>query len=1154
MKQVSNAVAFRKIVIQNITYPLMLGLISSALFVVLILYKVSISAKVEHTDQTISFINQTEKRLIDAETGLRGFALTGDIKFLQPFLNATNNLPEQFNQLHERLLDTPVQIQRLNNLNEKYQAWGTYAENVIELVKKSRHAAPDKIQQGDGKILMDEMRQLFSNLLQTEETIRTQRVTNTRNTTYFVLFFVVAFSLACSAILAFIGRRQLMQLSSTYEQSLVQQKEQNEYLKKEQWFKDIQTELSSRVVGEQKMLALCNAILNYLVPVLGANVGVLYTRSADEEYVRSGSFGLSTEDKKSTFRPGEGVIGQVALDRKILELRSGDAEPLIISTSLVDIVPRHFIISPIAVAKDVNAILELGFVESPDLRVKQLLMMVSESIALAVKSAKYRERLESLLKEVQTQSEELQAQQEELRVSNEELEEQARLLKETQARMEAQHAELEETNVQLEEQSRTLEQQKNALNEKNNELTSARDILANKAKELERASKYKSEFLANMSHELRTPLNSSLILAKLLADNKENNLTPQQVEFAEQIMRSGKDLLTLINDILDLSKVESGKLEIHPSQVAVDTLLESIERTFRPIAKEKNLEFQISKTNESSILLYTGSQRVEQILKNLLSNAFKFTQKGGVLLEILQEKDEVRFNVKDTGIGISPSQLDVIFEAFKQADGTTSRKYGGTGLGLSISKNLAQLLGGTIEVSSEASKGSTFSLILPIEYKNRIDEKVPTLEVVKQATEPEIEKASANIGNLKQNSVPVKDDRNNLTEKDRCILIIEDDVQFANILVTLSHDMKFKGVIASTAAEGLSLAKKLNPDAIALDVNLPDHSGLMVLDQLKQNPKTRHIPVHIISGQDFAEQAYQMGAAGYILKPIKQDELIAAFSNLRNKMNQSLKKVLLIEDDEVQRKAIFNLIADNAIDIASVGFGDEALSCLQEEHFDCIIMDLNLPDMSGFELLEKISQDEKLNYAPVIIYTGKDLTADEEAKLKRYSQSVIIKGAKSPERLLDEVTLFLHQVESKLAPERQKILEQLRHRDKILEGKSILIVDDDMRNVFALTAALEEKGAKISMARNGEEALKNLDSGIKADLILMDVMMPVMDGYETMKQIRTRAGFKKTPIIALTAKAMKDDKEKCIEAGANDYLTKPVDLEKLLSLIRVWMR
>ncbi|WP_275899115.1 response regulator [Pyxidicoccus caerfyrddinensis] len=816
-----------------------------------------------------------------------------------------------------------------------------------------------------------------------------------------------------------------------------------------------------------------------------------------------------------------------------------------------------------------NAVVELGFLHPVHPSDLELLQRAAESIGIAVRSSNDRTRLEELLEETQRQAEELQTQQEELRVSNEEMEEQSRILKESQRRLEQQQAELEQSNSQLEEQTLLLEKQKDVL-------TQAQVSLTEKATELERTSRYKSEFLANMSHELRTPLNSSLILAKLLADNKDGNLTAEQVKFAQTISSAGNDLLALINDILDLSRIEAGKVEIQPEVVSLPRFVENLSRTFQAQAQDKRIGFSARVEPGAAESLETDPQRLGQVLRNLLANAFKFTEKGEVDLRVFTPSPgRVAFAVRDTGIGI-PAQLHgVIFEAFRQADGSTHRKYGGSGLGLSISRDLARLLGGDVSVDSTPGRGSTFTLTLPVALAASASGPLPgeasgasrTGEVSgasrlapgPTAPPPPMEfptlRAEASGAPMR---APVEDDRERLTPGARIILVVEDDSRFSEILRDLARELGFQCIVTDTGADAYQAADTYRPSAILLDMNLPDHSGLAVLDQLKRNAKTRHIPVHVISVADYSREALELGAVGYALKPVKREQLVEAVRKLEVKFSPGERHVLVVEDDARQRDSIQRLLESEDVHIHGVATAGEALERLRERTFDCMVMDLSLPDLSGYELLEQMAELENVSFPPVIVYTGRSLTRDEEQRLRRFSKSIIIKGARSPERLVDEVTLFLHQVESKLLPERQRMLRVARDREAALDGRRILVVEDDVRNIFALSSVLEPRGAKVDIARNGREALERLAHSLAqpaqgVDLVLMDIMMPEMDGLTAMREIRKRAEWKRLPIIALTAKAMRDDQEKCLAAGANDYIAKPLDVEKLLSLIRVWM-
>ncbi len=767
-----------------------------------------------------------------------------------------------------------------------------------------------------------------------------------------------------------------------------------------------------------------------------------------------------------------------------------------------------------------------------------------------MRSATYREELRTLLDETQRQAEELQTQSEELRVSNEELEEQGRALKESQGRLEQQQAELEQTNSQLEEQTQQLETQRDDLERVNASVQS-------KARELEQASRYKSDFLANMSHELRTPLNSSLILAKLLADNIDDNLTEEQVKYAKTIQSSGNDLLTLINDILDLSKIEAGHVEIRPEAVPVERLASNLRQLFEPVAAEKKLDLIVDIEAACPAEIETDPQRLEQVLKNLLSNACKFTETGQVRLSIGKAaNNRISFAVSDTGIGISAEQQQRVFEAFHQADGTISRKFGGTGLGLSISRQLAQLLGGTIDVQSEEGKGSTFTVTIPAGFDPA---RLPPREIPASVAATVVP-AAADAPRSTRPTVlrRVKDDRNALADAKRVLLVVEDDDKFAAILRDISREMGFHALVAGTADEALNLARDFLPSAIILDVGLPDQSGLSVLDRLKRDDQTRHIPIHVVSGQDHSETAFALGAVGYEIKPVKREQLVEVLQKFEARLTKRANRILIVEDDPVQREAVSKLLAADDVETVTAGTAAECFKLLGEQTFDCMVLDLTLPDASGYSLLEKLSQEGDYSFPPVIVYTGKELTADDEQRLRRYSKSIIIKGAKSPERLLDEVSLFLHQVISELPQEQQKMIRKSRNRDALLEGRRILIVEDDIRNVYALTNVLEPRGATVEIARNGQEALNALSSTLNEgakpiDLVLMDVMMPVMDGLTATREIRRLPQWKKLPIIALTAKAMPDDQQRCIDAGANDYMAKPLDVEKLLSLVRVWM-
>ncbi|WP_442857272.1 response regulator [Burkholderia sp. PAMC 28687] len=954
-------------------------------------------------------------------------------------------------------------------------------------------------------------------------------------------------------------------------------------LQRSAWLKQGEVEVGLQIRGELTPAAIGEGILRSLVPYVGARVGVLYARKGDV-LERIAAWALPADSAvPQRITRGQGLVGQVLDEKKALVVTGASAQFLKVGSALGSAAASHSVVAPMMADGDVTGVLELGFIgdENAFSDTRELLDNASEAMGMALRSAEYRARMVELLEETQRQSEELQVQQEELRVSNEELEERGRALMETQARLETQQADLEQTNVRLEEHTHSLERQKT-------ELVRAQKELEANALALERASQYKSEFLANMSHELRTPLNSSLILAKLLQDNKHGNLSDEQVRYAATIHSSNSDLLSLINDILDLSKVEAGQMDVQFAPVAIDGMLQSLRQSFAPIADSKGLKLVTERAEGVPEYFVTDNQRLQQVLRNLLSNAFKFTERGQVTVSVHKAQDDddsVRFDVRDTGIGIARDKQDLIFQAFQQADGTTSRKYGGSGLGLSISREFSRLLGGSVSVSSEPGKGSVFSVTLPLGVREgtvtakldvigHMGEPVETSEAfakpqhqeapvqshapahltaqaASNISEPSSWRASVASHHVPQ---PIADDRANRKRPDRVILAIEDDLRFAQILHDLAHELEFDFVHATTATHGVELARELQPNGILLDVGLPDQSGLTVLEWLKHDPLTRHIPIHVVSSTDHADIALHLGAIGYTLKPSARDTLAGAIRKLEARSAQGTRRVLVVEDDPTLRQSIHALLQSTTVEIVEAGTIAEAMDEINRGTFDCIVMDLALPDGSGYDLLERVSTSQEHASPPVIVYTGRVLSPDEEQRLRRYSKSIIIKGAKSPERLVDEVTLFLHSVESALPPEQQRMLRAARQRDDVFEGRTILLAEDDVRNIFALSHVIEPLGAKLEIARNGREALDALARHPDIDLVLMDIMMPEMDGFTAMTEIRKDPEHARLPIIALTAKAMASDRQKCLEAGADDYISKPIDVDKLVSLCRVWLR
>lgn len=952
------------------------------------------------------------------------------------------------------------------------------------------------------------------------------------------------------------------------------------------WLKNGQTQLNDRIRGEQDIVSLAKNIITFLTTYLGAQVGLFYLLKESEPNTQKPSLQIiasyaysGDENRPHEFSIGEGLIGEAALQRKMI-IRTPIPEEYtpIIQSGLLKAVPRHVVVIPFLYENAVKGIIELGTTETFTEIQREFLEQAMLNIGIAINTAESRTQMQALLQQSQRQAEELQnktaelqSQREQLQHTNEELQNQAEELQ-------SQQEELRQTNEELEERTRALERQKEQIRDKNLILEQTQQAIETKAQELELASKYKSEFLANMSHELRTPLNSLLILAQLLADNKNGNLNDKQVEYAQTIHSAGSDLLTLINDILDLSKVEAGKMELHIEEVSLLDLIQSIEQKFHPLAQKKGLAFDRSVADGVPPMLRTDAQRLKQIINNLLSNAFKFTSQGGIKLIVREITDEelktnqklsslevfFAISVVDTGIGIPRDRQQIIFEAFQQVDGTTSRRYGGTGLGLSISRQFARLLGGELQLHSEEGQGSTFTLYLPKtppkdSQKNTGNSifstsAVPKNEPLKITTGLTTDKTSPTTPATTTQLPEIADDRNGLQPSDKSILIIEDDRKFSQILLDLAREQGFKVLIAEDGKTGLQLAEEYHPHSIILDVGLPQIDGWTVMEKLKDNPQTRHIPVHFMSASDQSLEAKKMGAIGYLLKPVSMVELGAAFKKIEGFINKNLKNILIIVDNEPRQQEIMALVGNEEVKSTVAATLTEAYRYLHNRvPFDCIILDVDIEQQSGLQFLEQLQKEDQQSQVPVIIYAERELTLSEEKKLPQYAENLTIKAVRSPERLLDEATLFLHQVEASLPAEKQQMLQMVHDKEAILSGKKVLLVDDDVRNTFALLTVLEDKNMEVITGNTGKEALELLAQHDDIAIILMDVMMPEMDGYEAMREIRKQSRHRKLPIIALTAKAMKGDKVKCIEAGANDYLTKPVDTEKLISLMRVWL-
>ncbi|BDG05485.1 response regulator [Anaeromyxobacter oryzae] len=1145
--------SFRRLLNRTVALPLVLLSLVCVAFIAQIVHLRNLNRWVDHTDRVLAQTNHVQKLFLDSETGLRGFLLTHAQVFLEPYNASQAALPAELHRLRELASDNPGQVARVDEVSTRWDRWTTTARARIARDESRQPITLEEAEEGKG--IMDGLRALMADFIETEQALRVERSRDADTAGRTALWGSALLALSTGAGIAVSGRRRLVGLAARHEAALSAEQRQSEVLRLQEWVSSGRAQLADVVRGDLGEQALAARLLAEIARYVQAQVGVLYAApDAEGPLARAATIGCAEGDgaPPATVQPGESWVGRVAEENRVVELDDVPADHVKIATGTGRSSPRHLVVAPLTASGRVTGVVELGFLAAPEARVLEYLRAATEVGGGALRSARYRAHLQLLLVQTRRQAEDLQTQQEELRVANEELQEQSRTLQQSQAQLEAQQEELRVSNAQLEEQTRQLEAQRDDLEHAQAGLVEKADLLA-------RANQYKSEFLANMSHELRTPLNSTLILAKLLADNRGANLTPEQVRYAETIHSAGNDLLELINDILDLSRIEAGRLDLKPERVRLAAAVDSLARQFEPMARQKGLGFSAQVDPALADTFETDLQRLQQILKNLLSNAIKFTERGEVTLRVSPSgRDRVAFVVRDTGIGIARADLAVIFEAFRQLDGSTHRQYGGTGLGLTISRDLARRLGGDVFVESTPGEGSTFSLVLPLRLGADLPPPRPALAAPAPVPAPAPD-APPSPPRARRAAVPsVPDDRDGLAPGTRSLLVIEDDPRFSQILRDLAHEQEFRCLVAPTGAEGFELARRFGPSAIVLDVNLPDESGLAVLEKLKRSAETRHIPVHVVSVVDYTQRALEMGAVGYALKPVKREELAEAIRKLEEKFAQRTRRVLVVEDAEAQRESLRALLQSEGVEIVPVATAGEALGELRSGTFDCMVLDVGLPDISGYELLERMSEDAAFSFPPVIVYTGRALSAEEEVRLRRYSTSVVIKGARSPERLLDEVTLFMHRVEASLPREQQRLLREARNREAVFDGRRVLLVEDDVRNIFALTSVLEPKGARLDIARNGREALDALARAADAeapgvDLVLMDVMMPVMDGLTAIREIRGRPGWRKLPIIALTAKAMADDRDRCLEAGANDYIAKPLDVEKLLSLMRVWM-
>ncbi|HYD61249.1 MAG TPA: response regulator, partial [Noviherbaspirillum sp.] len=942
------------------------------------------------------------------------------------------------------------------------------------------------------------------------------------------------------------ARGEVSYLKDNINEMIRNLKETTQKNAQQDWLKTNLARFTRLLQGQRDLEAVSSLILSELAPLVYAHHGVFYRMDPVQEdpCLRViATYGYrSAEELTRTFRPGQGLVGQCALEKQRVWLTNVPRDYIQISSGLGAAPPTNIVVLPILFEQQVMAVIEIASLERFTETHLSFLDQLMESIGVVLNTIEANSRTESLLTQSQSLAQELQ-----------------------------------QTNLELAEKARLLSEQNIEVERKNREVEQAKFALEEKATQLALSSKYKSEFLANMSHELRTPLNSLLILAQQLSDNPEGNLTDTQVEFARTIYGSGSDLLTLINDILDLSKIESGTVTLEMSEYRFESLRTYVERTFRHMADAKKINFSVELGMLLPPSMRTDTTRLQQILKNLLSNAFKFTSHGQVALRIdiarsgwsgdhpaLAHADAVlAFSVTDTGVGISQDKLQLIFEAFQQADGSTARKYGGTGLGLSISRELARLLNGEIRVESELGVGSTFTLYLPYQRDDIAVYDMPATAVEDPSADTPTHSAEGSPSMVQHVSVALPaadeenilpDDRALVTPGDSAVLIVDDDEEAAMELLGHARERNFKGIVTLQADSALALTRDYRPTAILLDIDGDNSDGLAVLDRLKRDPGTRHIPVHVMSTQDDRERALRHGAISYLQKPVSVDRVQEELTRIQQFVTSDKRHLLVVEDDAVQRDEVVRLIGDGDVHIEAVDSGQEALRLLKRQPFDCVVLDLSLPDIDGFSLLEQIGADYSLRDVPIIVYTAAELSDEQTERLQRIAKTVVVKDARSPERLVAETALFLHRSHESLPESQRRMLDDVQAADMNLGGRKVLIVDDDLRNIFALSSVLERQHMKVLYAENGRDGIEILQSDPSIDIVLMDIMMPGMDGYDTMRAIRKIPKFRSLPIITLTAKAMKGDRDKCIAAGASDYITKPVDTGQLLSLMRVWIR
>lgn len=1156
---------------------------------------------VSTTNNVIRELNYSMKSLTDAETGQRGFLLTNDRMYLEPYEGASENVKNSLKNIRTLTESDPQQQENVDELERVVNRRLIILQGLIDdkIAGKPLNAVSLEL----GRQLMAQAREIIDGMVNNEQAAlasRTKELNSFAASTPVLIVTAALLSLLVTIVFFlrvnadFIRRTQLqteleekdseirrrIQIieevaakisSGDYAVRLSEDEQDNlgnlshslnqmaesldssfTQLSDREWLQTGIAELNEKIRGELAVKQLTENIIQFVAEYSGCQTGAIYLNENNTLHFHHG-YAYVPQENKMQVRIGEGITGQALAGRKPILIENIQPGALHLQVAEGTILPGHIIAFPIYFENRIKGVIELASINNFEKKKLDFFHAVSHSIGILINNAKNRQKLQELLAQTKAQAEELKAQHSELENINAELEAQTEKLQVSEEELKVQHEELEQANSELEERTRLLEEKNQLISERNREVQ-------HKAEQLEISTRYKSEFLANMSHELRTPLNSILLLSRLLSENTEKNLSQNQVEYADVIQSSGQGLLQLIDEILDLSKIESGKMELEYSDIEVNSIVNNLKSLFLPLANEKKLGLNFTVKENSPARIKTDILRLEQILKNLLSNAIKFTAKGSVSVIISGEGNQIQFAVKDTGIGIPKEKQDIIFDAFQQADGSTRRKYGGTGLGLSISRELVRLLGGTIGVISEAEQGSTFTVTIPVtpETRKEIHEKTLLSPLIDEKQEPA---HSATPGVAKEERYlamnipdPVADDRNSIAKNDQVILIIDDDTAFAKSLLNFTREKGYKGLVAVRGDEGIELARQFKPLGILLDIQLPVKDGWEVMEELKKDPDTRHIPVHIMSSQEFKKKSISSGAIDFINKPVAFEQVKEIFDKIEHVLNRESRKVLIVEENPKHAKALAYFLETFNVTSEIKTEAQESIEALRNENVDCVILDMGIPDQKAYDTLEAVKKASGLENIPIIIFTGKSLSKAEELRIKQYADSIVIKTAHSYQRIFDEVSLFLHLMESnKKTSVRKDSYKNLGKLNEVLKDKSILIVDDDVRNIFSLSKALEPLGVKVNTAVDGKDALKQLEANPDTDLVLMDMMMPEMDGYEATSMIRKNFRYRNLPIIAVTAKAMTGDREKCISAGASDYITKPVDIDQLLSLLRVWL-